>query len=174
MIAIGIIVGSIALLTLIYLRMSALAHYELENMLLANRQVFMYDYDYDFRPESGRIPGWNKPKRPEPFLHIVKACFFPGQIVYLQIHGLDDTNAASLIKELESWQSVQHVNFFNCSIDENTANALKVLKNLKVVGLRESSVSRDILDQMKAEYPVVLEPLSVSAPNSNESPAVFP
>jgi hypothetical protein len=94
----------------------------------------LYDYEYDFTPENGRPPGWQRSETPPHILLLLFGQDALANVVYVQLQG-PRVSDADLV-HLNSLPHLQHVHLAGTQVSDEAIRKLKTERpNLSVTGL---------------------------------------
>jgi hypothetical protein len=117
--------------------------------------VCLYDYEYDFREEEGRIPNWQIPPAPSWILQFVLGDDWLATPVYVQLAGeqFGDRDIPTLCDALAGLPMVRHVNLRQARVTDESIARLKDLQQLAVIDIRETSITSDGLKSLQGYLP---------------------
>ena len=112
----------------------------------------LYDYEYDFREEAHRIPGFEKAATP----HLIFRVFCPdlvGNVVYVQLESNPQTPFSAWTLnglDLESLHHLQHIILEGSGFHAENIQFLYGLKNLKVLVLKDTALKSEDVGKLQA------------------------
>lgn len=111
----------------------------------------LYDYEYDFREEAHRIPGFEKAATP----HMIFRVFCPdlvGNVVYVQLESSQAPFSSGTLNglHLESFDHLQQITLEGSGFHAENIQFLYSLKNLKVLVLKDTDLNTEDVGKLQA------------------------
>lgn len=104
----------------------------------------LYDFEYDFAPSEGRIPGYCRPSTPSPLLELAIGKDAVATPVYVQLTGpqVGDGEVARICPSLARLRGVRHLNLRGTRVTDNAASeCLRRLHQLAVLDIRGTAIT---------------------------------
>jgi hypothetical protein len=113
----------------------------------------LFDYQYDFKAENYRIPGWNRPSAPSPILQFIFGEDLLSDVVYAQFNSTQLTDDQLIKLQLSNLQSLQDIRLSGTQIDDRGLEYLSSIKQLKVLDVTNTKVSNQGVKKLQQELP---------------------
>jgi len=120
--------------------------------------IVLYDFEYDFRAQEGRIPGYKRPSSPSPILLAALGKDWVARPVYIQFTGLQfgDRELGHSCDLLVQLPTVRHLNLRGTQVSDQGIGCLKRLQQLTVLDVRRTGITPLGANALKASLPTCL------------------
>lgn len=115
----------------------------------------LYDFEYDFTPREGRIPGYRRPLTPSPLLQLAVGKDAIATPVYVQLTGrqVGDGDVARICDSLVRLPTVRHLNLRGTQVSDKGIECLNRLCQLAVLDIRQSAITPNGVRSLQGSLP---------------------
>ena len=117
--------------------------------------VCLYDFEYDFTPGVGRIPGYRRPLTPSPLLQLALGNDAIATPVYVQLTGrqVGDGDVARICDSLVRLPTVRHLNLRGTEVSDKSIECLSRLHQLVVLDIRQTAITPSGVRSLQGSLP---------------------